>query len=116
MANANHHRQLSGEALELIARRFKALSDPTRLKLIISLEEGEKTVSELVRAAQTTQANVSRHLLGLTDAGLLSRRKEGVSVRYAVADPVIFDLCDLVCGSLRRRLKRQARASQLFRT
>lgn len=114
MPKATHRRRLSGEALELIARRFKALSEPTRLKLIIALEAGEKNVSELVQATRATQANVSRQLLSLTDAGILSRRKEGVSVYYAVADPAIFELCDHVCGSLQRRLKRQARASQLF--
>ncbi len=96
-------RQHSDEALTLIARRFSALSDRTRLKLLRALFDGEKSVGALVTATNGTQANISRHLQTLTDAGMLARRKEGLQVFYSIADPTIFDLCELVCGSLEKQ-------------
>jgi ArsR family transcriptional regulator len=79
-----------------------------RLRLLQSLFEGEKSVNQLTELTGGTQANVSRHLQTLTEAHLLSRRKEGLQVFYAIADPSIFQLCELVCGSLEKQLSRQA--------
>lgn len=104
--------KLSDHALELIAARFKVLSEPTRLKLLIALEKCEKNVTALVEATGATQANVSRQLQVLADAGLLARRKEGLQVFYHIADPTIFDLCGHVCDSLQRRIARQSKAFQ----
>jgi DNA-binding transcriptional ArsR family regulator len=104
---------LTDEALELIASRFRVLGEPSRLRLIQSLEEGEKSVGALVEATGLTQANVSRHLQTLAEAGILGRRKEGLSVIYFIADPGIFDLCRHVCGSLKRRIEKHAEAFQI---
>lgn len=98
------------EAIELVARRFAVLSDPTRLRLVHTLFAGEQNVTQLVAATQGTQANVSRHLQTLTTAGVLGRRKEGLMVFYFIEDKSIFQLCDLVCGSLERQLAQQASA------
>jgi ArsR family transcriptional regulator len=110
MPKASNHRELSGQAMELIALRFKALSEASRLKLIHALKGGEKNVTELVGATGLTQANVSRHLQVLVESGILKRRKEGLSVIYAIADKSIFDLCESVCGSVQRRLEQHAGA------
>ena len=110
MAAKKNRQLLSPQALDLIAARFKVLSEPTRLKLLVALETGEKNVTALVDATGATQANVSRHLQTLTDAGILRRRKEGLSVFYSITDPTIFDLCEHVCGSLQKRLAEQAKA------
>ena len=99
---------LTGDALELVARRFAVLAEPMRLRLIQALFEGEMNVNALVEATGGTQANISRHLQTLTQAHLLSRRKEGLQVYYAIADPSIFKLCDLVCGSLEKQYNKQA--------
>jgi ArsR family transcriptional regulator len=96
--------------MELIARRFAVLSEPMRLRLIHALFDGEKNVNALVAATDGTQANVSRHLQTLTQAGILARRKEGLQVFYSIGDPSIFKLCELVCGSLEKQLAAQARA------
>ncbi len=95
---------LSVQALELVAQRFRALGDPSRLALLQALMDGERTVGELCLVCPTSQANVSRHLAMLHEEGLLSRRKDGQHVHYKIADPSIAKLCELVCGSLSRRL------------
>ena len=103
-------KKLSNTALRLVARRFKALSEPIRLQLVMSVMEGEKSVSELVELSGAHQANVSRHLHTLADAGLLKRRKEGLHVFYSIAGSTLFDLCDLVCGGVEDYLKTQVDA------
>jgi DNA-binding transcriptional ArsR family regulator len=103
-------KDLSDQALELIAHRFKALSESSRLKLIHALRTGEMSVSELVEETGLTQANTSRHLQLLIDTGILKRRKEGLNVYYAIADKGIFDLCETVCGSIQQRLERHVEA------
>ena len=95
---------LPDEIAELIARRFRLLAEPTRVKLLDRLHEGEASVQELAEAVGTTQQNVSKHLVALADAGILGRRKQGNFVYYRVADESIWRLCDDVCGSVERRL------------
>lgn len=104
------HRPLTDEALALVARRFAVLGEPMRLRLLQTLMGGERSVGALAEAASGTQANVSRHLQTLADAGLVSRRKEGLQVFYAVADPSVFELCELVCGSIDQQMQSRAKA------
>ena len=95
--------------LELIAQRFRAMGEPMRLRLLMQLQEGERTVSELVGQMQTSQANISKHLNVLAVCGLLVRRKQGLNVFYAIADPNIFNMCDMVCGNLKAQLTAKAK-------
>lgn len=97
-------RKYSIEALDLIAERFKVLSEPMRLRILNELRGGERTVSELVEETGAGQANISKHLGLLHRYGMVGRRKEGLNVYYRIADPVIFQLCDLVCGSIEAEL------------
>jgi ArsR family transcriptional regulator len=108
MSKAFSPRDLSDDALELIAARFRTLGEPNRLKLLTQLEAGPKSVSELMEATGLMQANVSRHLQTLTDAGLLARERRGSAVIYSIADPSIFELCRQVCGGIQKRLQQQA--------
>lgn len=108
MARKANSRQLTPETLDLVAGRFKVLGDPTRLRLIMALEAGEKNVTELVRTAGTTQANVSRHLLTLTDARILTRRRSGLKVLYAISDRSILALYRQVLGTLEKQSLQQA--------
>lgn len=88
---------MTDKMLALVAKRFRILGEPFRLRLLQQLETGEKTVNELVEALDGNQPNVSKHLALLHDAGLVSRRRDGTSVLYSIGDPVVFKLCDLVC-------------------
>jgi DNA-binding transcriptional ArsR family regulator len=87
--------------LELIAARFKALSDPSRLHILHALRSGPSTVTELVHATRLGQTNVSKHLAVLRSVGLVERHRDGLFVHYAVADPRLYTLCDLMCDQLR---------------
>jgi DNA-binding transcriptional ArsR family regulator len=97
---------LSGVALEMVAQRFRALADPTRLRILQTLFDGELNVRQIGDCVGTSQANVSRHLAGLMEQGLLSRRREGLYSYYSIADPSIYALCELVCSSLAARFER----------
>lgn len=101
---------VTDEALGLIASWFRTLAEPSRLKILRALEEGgELNISELVEVTQLTQANVSRHVQSLVEAGMVGRRKQGLSVICFIADPSITELCDKVCGNLLNRLTQQVK-------
>jgi DNA-binding transcriptional ArsR family regulator len=87
----------SERMIELVARRFRMLGEPFRLRLLQTLEKGELTVGELVQELDGSQPNVSKHLQMLHNAGFVSRRRAGNSVFYGIADPTVMTLCDLVC-------------------
>lgn len=102
-------KNLSNEVLNLIAMRFKVLAEPLRLRILHALQDGEKSVTDLTEAVEASQPNVSKHLKIMQDAGLLSRRQEGNTVYYSIADESIFTLCEVVCDALQERLKNQAK-------
>src|SRR5437868_406743 len=99
---------LPDQLVELVAGRFKALADPTRIRLLDRLEQGEATVTELTGVANTTPQNVSKQMLLLLQAGLVARRRGGNFIYYRIADRAVFELCAIVCGSLRRELEARA--------
>src|SRR3712207_5771683 len=90
--------------VELIARRFRVIGDPTRIKLLDRLREAEATVGQLTAALGASQQNVSKHLGVLHDAGIVAREKDGTCVRYSIADESVFELREIVCGGLRRQV------------
>ena len=92
------------ELVELIARRFRAIGEPMRIKLLDRLRDGEATVSELTEAIGASQQNVSKHLALLAEAGIVARRKDGTHVYYRIADEGVFKLCEDVCGSIQEQL------------
>jgi ArsR family transcriptional regulator len=100
---------ISNEALGLIASWFRVLAEPSRLRILRTLEEGEKNITDLVSATGLTQANVSRHVQSLVDAGMVGRRREGLQAICFIADPTITDLCDSVCNNMQKRLVQQAK-------
>lgn len=98
---------MSDKMMALVARRFRTLGEPFRLRILQLLQRGELTVGELVDSLDGNQPNVSKHLAILHDAGLVSRRREGTSILYAISDPMVFRLCDLVCRSETKKSRRE---------
>lgn len=96
---------LSDDLVELIARRFRVLGEPMRIRLLDRLRDGEATVGELSDELSASQQNVSKHLAVLSDAGILGRRKEGNYVYYRIVDAGVFTLCEDVCGSVQQQLR-----------
>ena len=96
---------LSEELAELIARRFRLLSEPLRVRLLDQLRNGERSVSELATALDAGQQNISKHLGVLADGGIVGRRKDGNHVYYRIVDEGVLGLCAQVCGSLEQRLQ-----------
>jgi ArsR family transcriptional regulator len=95
---------LPEDLAELIARRFRALSDPLRVRILDLLRDQELSVNTLAERLGAGQQNVSKHLALLTDSGMLARRKDGNHVYYRIADEAVFTLCEQVCGSLQAQL------------
>jgi ArsR family transcriptional regulator len=101
------------ELIPLVAQRFKALGEPARLALLAALQQGEKSVSELVESTGRTQPNVSQHLKEMAHAGLVEARRDGARVFYRIADPYLNRICDAVCRSVRGA--HEARAAAIAR-
>ena len=95
------------ELLARIAEVLKAMADPTRLKVLHSLQSGERCVSAILQLVGGSQANVSKHLSVLRKAGLVAGRREGVNVLYRITDPGVFAICRNVCNSLELRLDKE---------
>ena len=98
-------RPVPDDLVELIARRFRVLGEPTRIKLLDRLRAGEATVNDLAEALASSQQNVSKHLAVLADSGILGQRKDGNHVYYRIVDEGVLTLCENVCGSLREQLR-----------
>lgn len=96
------------EYLAPVADYFKMLSEPSRLQILNCLKTGSMNVSEIGEATGLGQANLSKHLKMLTEAEILSRQPQGVSVYYEIKDPMIFELCELVCDRLYERMQQKA--------
>lgn len=97
--------ELSPEAAELIARRFRALADPTRLRILNLLRnQDEASVGEIAAAVGGSQQNISKHLAALHAEGFVARRKQGTSSLYRIADPGVHQICDGVTSGLEAQL------------
>lgn len=102
MPRPTKRKKISERGLQLVARRFKVLSEPARLKLLMSLEGGEQNVTALIELTGLTQGNVSKHLGILLGEGIVDRRKQGLNAFYFISDPQIIELCDLMCSKLEK--------------
>lgn len=88
------------EVFEMAAEIFRVMSAPMRLKIISSLCNGEKNVSELLSGIDTTQPNMSQHLNTLYKAGVLGRRREGVQIYYRIVNDRVVTLCRAICTQI----------------
>ena len=95
---------LPAPLVELIAQRFRVIGEPMRIRLLDALRDGPMTINELTEALGASQQNVSKHVGVLAQANIVGREKDGTRVRCYIADDSIFELCELVCGGLRRQV------------
>jgi DNA-binding transcriptional ArsR family regulator len=102
------------EALEEVAGYFQVLAEPTRLRILNILREGERNVGDLAQMCGYTAANVSRHLSLMTKNGLVTREGRGTSVYYRFADESVYALCDLVCDNIARQIARSESSRASF--
>jgi DNA-binding transcriptional ArsR family regulator len=91
---------LPPDLAELIARRFRALGEPLRVRILDLLRDQELSVNAIADQLDASQQNVSKHLAVLVESGMLARRKDGNHVYYRIADDGVFALCEQVCGPL----------------
>lgn len=85
------------QVYETVARYFALVADPTRLRIMHALCDGERSVSEIVEHTACSQTNISRNLNLMNERGALARRKEGNLVYYRVADAALVEMCRSVC-------------------
>ncbi len=96
---------LRDHLVELVARRFRVIGEPTRIRLLDHLRDGEQSVNDLAARLGAGQQNVSKHLSMLAGAGILARRKDSNHVYYRIVDGGVLGLCEQVCGSLEQQLQ-----------
>ena len=99
----------------MIAQRFKVLAEPARLEVLNALRESPLNVSELIDATGLNQANLSKHLQLLHASGFVNRRRDGLFVIYELADASVFQLCDIMCGQVRRHATAQVKHLRIAR-
>ena len=99
---------LDDRALGHVAEYFRALSEPLRLKILNALRDKAYNVGELTELLDCSQANVSKHLATLMRHGFVERSAQGTNAFYRIADPCVYQLCDLVCGQMAQRFASQA--------
>jgi len=105
---------MGNDLLELKANVLKALGQPTRLKILELLRNGERCVCEIFPAIKEEQSNVSRHLALMKSVGILASRKQGQMVHYRVRDPQVFKLLDSANALLKSHVdERKTLARQL---
>jgi ArsR family transcriptional regulator len=95
------------KVLELKAEILKALAQPTRLKILELLRDGEKCICEIVPALNGEQSNISRHISLMQKTNLVVTRKDGVKVMVKVKDLELFNILDGVSKILKDRFKEQ---------
>jgi ArsR family transcriptional regulator len=98
---------MSDAQVEEVSRLFGILSESSRLKLLRALMEKPMNVSELMEATGMKQGNVSKHLGVLLNARFVAREREGNFARYTLADPKLYQLCDLMCTRIEDDAKRR---------
>lgn len=81
----------------VVARYFSVLSEPTRLRIMHTICQQERSVTAIVEATGFTQTNVSRHLALMHSVGVVGRRREGNAVYYQITDPEFVEICRTVC-------------------
>jgi len=100
--------------IEIESDFLRAIAQPTRLRILYFLKDGEKCACEIIPKMKEDQSNISRHLTHMKDVGILESRKEGVSVYYKIKDKRVFTLLSLVDEMIKSEIKEKARVVKII--
>jgi DNA-binding transcriptional ArsR family regulator len=100
---------------EVVSGYFSLLAEPTRLKILNAICDGERSVTDIVERVGSTQTNVSRHLNLMYGKGVLRRRREGQMSFYSIADPNVVTLCRTACTHLAGQIDERSVSSRTVR-
>lgn len=92
-------REFSDSEIDHLAKKFKILSEPSRLKILRSLFNGEKCVTEIIRETGLLQANVSKQLRILQESNIVNSRAEGLQRFYHLVDFTVLQICNVICAN-----------------
>jgi ArsR family transcriptional regulator len=102
-------KEMEEKAIQLKSEVLKALAQPTRLKILELLRNGERCICEIVPAINGEQSNISRHISTMQKSHLITTRKDGVKVMVKVRDPRIYEILDTVGLFLKTQMQEQTR-------
>jgi len=105
---------LNSDLIELESSYLKAIAQPTRLKILYFLRDGEKCQCKIIPKMKEDQSNISRHLTHMRDLGILESRREGVSIYYKIKDMRIFDLLSSVDEMIKAEIKERAKQVEIL--
>jgi len=105
---------LNSDMIELESSYLKAIAQPTRLKILYFLRDGEKCQCEIIPKMKEDQSNISRHLTHMRDLGILESHREGVSIYYKIKDKKIFSLLSLVDEMVRTEIKEKVKLVKIL--
>jgi DNA-binding transcriptional ArsR family regulator/rhodanese-related sulfurtransferase len=104
MASDAAHRAFKDRLYDQLSRIGKAIANPHRLEILELLAQGERSVESIAEQANLSIANASQHLQSLRAAGLVDSTKEGLFVRYRLADDGVYEVLRVVRSVAERRL------------
>lgn len=96
--------KISDEMMNVMAQRFKAMSEPLRLKILQLLKEGERSVGEIAEVLELKHGTASANLNAMAKAGLVSTRREGVKIYYHITNEMVLQICDVACACIREEI------------
>ena len=102
-------KEMEEKAIQLKSEVLKALAQPTRLKILELLRNGERCICEIVPAINGEQSNISRHISTMQKSHLITTRKDGVKVMVKVRDRRVFEILDTVGLFLKTQMQEQTR-------
>jgi DNA-binding transcriptional ArsR family regulator len=105
---------LNQNLIELESDFLKALAQPTRLKILYFLKDGEQCQCKIIPRMKEDQSNISRHLTHMRDAGILESRREGISVYYKIKDKRIFRLLSLADQMIKAEIDQRAERAKVL--
>ena len=105
---------IDSNLIDLESNYLKAIAQPTRLRILYFLKDGEKCACEIIPRMKEDQSNISRHLTHMRDMGILESRREGVSIYYRIKDKRIFNLLSIVDEMVKAGIKEKVQLIKML--